>query len=167
MPNLSAYYVLDYNFEFKECNARLGRIMETRNIEIINVLAYTIKNNNNDQSIALLSVARIDLDITTKSISKYIIHSLSTTIFNVENDMFSKLQYVDLISISSRQIESTLRDYRLSLKSKSNNCVSKIITYWLVCLGILIINKQEVCECVCLAVNNVKLLNRSGWFYFI
>lgn len=92
--------------------------METRNIEIITVLAYTI-NNNNDQSIAILSVARIDLDIATKSINKYIIHSLSTTIFNVENDMFSKLQYVDLISISSRQIELTLKDYRLSLKSKS------------------------------------------------
>lgn len=81
--------------------------------------------------IAILSVARIDLDITTKSINKYIIHSLSTTIFNVENDIFSKLQYVDLISISSRQIELTLKDYRLSLKSKSKNCncVSKIIAY--------------------------------------
>lgn len=81
------------------------------------------------KSIAILSVARIDLDIATKSINKYIILSLSTTIFNVENDMFSKLQYVDLISISSRQIELTLKDYRLSLKSKSKNCVTKIIAY--------------------------------------
>lgn len=64
--------------------------METRNIEIITVLAYTI-NNYNDQSIAILSVARIDLGITTKSLNKCIIHSLSTTRFKVENDMFSKL----------------------------------------------------------------------------